>query len=277
VGGTARSVIPKYRLEDGICENEFKAFELEKTGLFKAEFGRRICSEFTISDIKNLGFSAVFIAAGMTEDIGMAIQNKPSGVFSALAFLSKMKRSQLSLSGVSSAVVIGGGNTAMDTAYSLKLYGVENVYIMYRRSFMELPAWPAEIDKVIKSGVHLLVLNQPIGYINVDGKLSGITVARTALGASDESGRRAPVVIENSQFVFPAEVCIEAVGQRISPELIKALNGVSLKDGKIIVDENFMTTCRNVFAGGDIVNGGQTVVQAVADGRNAAERILALI
>jgi glutamate synthase (NADPH/NADH) small chain len=269
-GGMAEAVIPSARLVDGTLQAELGAFELDKTGLFEVRYNTALDADFTLDTIENQGFDAVFIAAGMGINTGMPIEDKPLGVAPALNFLYMAKRGFFDLADVDSAAVIGGGNTAMDAAVSLRENGVRNVFLIYRRSFAELPAWPAETAKAISAGVHMLILNQPVGYAAQDGKLTGVTVARTVLGAPDASGRSAPVVLEGSESVLPVELCIEAVGQKASPELTGALPGIEFKGGRIVVDGAFQTTRKNVFAGGDIINGGLTVVQAVADGRDAA-------
>jgi len=255
-------------------ETEVQALGLEQTGLFEIRYNTALDAGFTIEDIEKQGFDTVFIAAGMNENTGMPIADKPAGVVPALDFLSKAKLGRFDLSGVNAAAVIGGGNTAMDAAVSLKDGGVRNVYLIYRRSYRELPAWPAETEKAMKAGVHLMILNQPVGYADKDGRLTGVTVARTVLDAPDASGRSAPVVVEGSEFVLPVDLCVEAVGQKASPELAAALPRVDFKDGKIVVDNTFLTTRKNVFAGGDVINGGMTVVQAVTDGRDAARSMV---
>jgi NADPH-dependent glutamate synthase beta subunit-like oxidoreductase/2,4-dienoyl-CoA reductase-like NADH-dependent reductase (Old Yellow Enzyme family) len=269
-GGMAEAVIPSARLADGIMDAEVTAFGLDKTGLFEVRYNTALNAEFTVEDVEKQGFDAIFIAAGMGVNTGMPIDEKPLGVAPALNYLYMAKRGFFDLTGVDNAAVIGGGNTAMDAAISLKENGVRNVYLLYRRSFRELPAWPAETEKALNAGVHVMILSQPVGYVADNGKLSGITAVRTVLGEPDASGRCAPVVLEGSEFVLPVDLCVEAVGQKVSPVLAAALPGVAFKDGKITVGPAFQTTRKNVFAGGDIINGGMTVVQAVADGRDAA-------
>ena len=139
---------------------------------------------------------------------------------------------------------------------------------------MELPAWPGEIDKALKAGVHFIILNQPVGYDEIGGRLTGIKLAHTQLGEDDASGRPAPVILPGSEYILPVSVCVEATGQKVPQYLVESLEGVEFERGRIkIIDNRYKTTRENVFAGGDIINGGQTVVQAVSDGLTAAMQI----
>ena len=107
---------------------------------------------------------------------------QPEGVYSATDFLPRCKRGDFKAKAGDKAVVIGGGNTAMDVAVSLKNLGVRDVFLVYRRSFMELPAWTQEVTNALEKGVHFLVLNQPVGYVEDMGKLTGVKLQRTTLG-----------------------------------------------------------------------------------------------
>jgi NADPH-dependent glutamate synthase beta subunit-like oxidoreductase/2,4-dienoyl-CoA reductase-like NADH-dependent reductase (Old Yellow Enzyme family) len=272
-GGIADAVIPRYRLPDGTFAAEIAAFELEKTGLLTIHYNQKLGAAFSLPDLLAQGFAAVFIGAGLGQNNGLPIAEKPAQVYPALAFLQDVKKNRFDLGKVQTAAVIGGGNTAMDAAYSLKEYGVRNVYLLYRRSFLEFPAWLEEIEKTQQMGVHFLILSQPVGYETKSGdpdSLAGVRIARTMLGEPDASGRCAPIVLEGSEYVLPVDLCVEAVGQSVPDELVQALPGVAFRNGKIVVDDHLTTTCHQVYAGGDIINGGSTVIQAVADGRKAA-------
>lgn len=291
IGGMVTTVIPFERLPEGILEEEVKSFRLEETGLLEIRYNREICDKFTLDDIFKKGFDAVFISAGLSENTGLDTPEKPEGVFPALDFLREIKKGKKegdshystprrNVGAVNSdspqAAVIGGGNTAMDVAASLKKSGIRDVYLIYRRSFKELPAWPAEVKNALELGVHFLILNQPVGYLkNQSGKLSGIKIVRTELGEIDSSGRPSPVNIPDSEYVFPVSLCVEAIGQKISSNLINGLQGIEFEKGRIkIINGRFSTTREKVFAGGDIINGGKTVVQAVKEGMDAAKEIM---
>ncbi|MDZ7400386.1 MAG: FAD-dependent oxidoreductase [candidate division KSB1 bacterium] len=162
-------------------------------------------------------------------------------------------------------------NTAIDAAVVAKHAGARNVYIIYRRSFNEMPAWKKERDAALDLGIHFLILSQPLDYVSENGQLTGLKIARTELGESDARGRRRPIIIRNSEYIFSVDHVIEAIGQRIDEETKKALGELELdSNGWIKVDEHFQTSIEKVFAGGDIINGGTTAVQAVAEGMRAA-------
>jgi glutamate synthase (NADPH/NADH) small chain len=179
----------------------------------------------------------------------------------------------MSLAGKSVAV-IGGGNTAMDVAVTAKQLGARDVYIIYRRSFQEMPAWSTERDRAIREGVHLLVLTQPLEYKSTKGTLTGIKLCPTRLGDPDTSGRRRPVSIESSAYSLDMDMVVEAIGQAASKNIERVLPGVEFADGLIRTQGDTLATSRKgVFAGGDLVRGPSTVVAAVADGMKAAKEI----
>ena len=273
VGGTAEAVIPFDRLPGGVFKAEVDSLALDETGLFEIKYNTPISKGFNLDDLIEMGYDAVFIGAGMTKTSAIRMDHKPDGVYGAMEFLYKNKTDGVELSNDMVGAVIGGGNTAMDAVASLKNRGLRNVYLIYRRSFHELPAWDEEVRHALDLGVHFMILSQPTAYSG-DEKLTGIRISHTMLGELDESGRARPVIIENSEYTLPVDICIEATGQQVDEELTKALGGVDNKWGIITVDENFKTSRDKVYAGGDIVNGGTTVVQAAGEGRKAAEAII---
>ncbi|MGE5599064.1 MAG: FAD-dependent oxidoreductase, partial [Bacteroidota bacterium] len=143
-----------------------------------------------------------------------------------------------------------------------------------RRSYLQMPAWEDERRTLLQAGVHLLLLTQPLSYeAGSDGRLTGLRIARTALGEPDASGRRTPRPVPGSESVLPVEMAVEALGQEIPDELARALGGL-VREGRVTVDPRTGATgLPGVFAGGDLVNGGATVVRAVAEGMRAAAGI----
>jgi NADPH-dependent glutamate synthase beta subunit-like oxidoreductase len=139
-----------------------------------------------------------------------------------------------------------------------------------------MPAWPAERDQAIRAGVNFLILTQPLDYVlNEAGGLTGLKVIRTRLGPAGEDGRRTPEPIPGSEHVLPADLVIEAIGQQVDETLKQALTGLRFTSrGLLWTREGTLETSRpGVFAAGDIINGGTTVVQAVAEGARAAREI----
>ena len=171
--------------------------------------------------------------------------------------------------------VIGGGNTATDAAAMAARRGAEDVFLVYRRSYKQMPAWPAERGDALAAGVHLLLLCRPKRYITDNaGRVSGIELIRTEFGPADESGRRSPQDVVGSENVLSVDLVVEAIGEKAGVHLAEVLEGVKLADGLVRVDaETLATTRPGVYAAGDVVNGGQTVVRAVADGKRAAGQV----
>ena len=276
VGGKLASVIPPSRLAPGRAEAEIHA-------LFDAVPGERIAwrmktplgEGFTLDDLLAEGFDAAILAMGLSGGPSLLDEGGPKckGVLEANDFLRQMSRHDEHRCPRRVAVV-GGGNTAVDAAVCAARHGAEDVYLVYRRSYRQMPAWSAERRELLAAGVHLLVLCQPLRYVlDGAGGVAGLTVVRTQLGAPDASGRRRPVEVPGSEFVLEVELAVEAMGERPDPQLARALPGVELTgEGLVKVDGALATSRSGVWAAGDLINGGQTVVQAVAEGRRAAEQ-----
>lgn len=272
-GGTAEAVIPYDRLPAGLFKKEADSFRLGETGLFDLHCQTKVSGEFSLDHIFRKGADAIFIGAGLGGSIQLDIPSKPPGVLDAMDFLHQNKTGGILLNNVKNAAVVGGGNTAMDVAMSLSRKGIRNVYLIYRRSFQELPAWEEEIRKAMDLGVHFLILSQPVAYLG-ENNLTGIRLSHTVLGEPDESGRPRPVILSDSEYVLPVDVCIEAIGQKVSSDLLQGLPGVALHRGLVRVDREMRTSRERVYAGGDIVSGGMTVVRAAGEGRMAAETMI---
>lgn len=158
-----------------------------------------------------------------------------------------------------------------------KARGGGEVYLLYRRGYQQMPAWPAQRQEALEAGVHLLLLAQAVGYeADQAGRLAGVRVVRTRLGEGDASGRRRPVEIPDSEYVLPVALAVEALGEGSgSPDaLADVLGDVRVGGGTVSVEPDTLATTRDgVFAAGDLVNGGTTVARALAEGRRAAEGI----
>ncbi len=273
VGGVPGTTIPFQRIDAKIILTEVsKLFEkAEETGRLKIHTNYPLSADNNLDSIKQK-FDAVFLGFGLSASMSLpGASCDPEGVEDAITFLKRMK-AKTDLSIGEKVAVLGGGNTAIDAAVVAKENGARDVYIVYRRSFNEIPAWKKERDLALEKGIHFLILSQPLDYVEENGKLVGLKIARTDLGESDESGRRRPVIIEGSEFVFKVNHVIEAIGQRIDEGTKKAIGDIELnKNGWIKVNDDFLTSVDRVFAGGDIVNGGTTAVQAVAEGMKAAK------
>ena len=275
LGGMVESVIPPER-QSGSLKNEITAvFSDVPEDRMNLRFGKELNADFNLDMISQEGFDAIFIGMGLPKSVSTSDRDKDiDGVWDAMEFLSAAKEAvKLDIAGKCVAA-IGGGNTAMDVALTAKRLGAKDVYVIYRRSFKEMPAWSAERDRAINEGVHFLILTQPLGFNSHNGKLTAIKVCPTRLGEPDASGRRRPEPVESSAYELDMDIVAEAIGQKAPEEIGEILPGVELTKGLIRTKESTLATSRpGVFAGGDLVRGPSTVVAAVADGMAAAKQI----
>ena len=270
-GGMVESAIPADRIGSSLSSEVKAIFDGVPAQRFKIESGKELNTSFTLESVEALGFDACFIGLGLSKAISSS-ETRADGIWDAIEFLNIAKKENLDLGGKRVAV-IGGGNTAMDAACTAKRLGAKDVYIIYRRSFDEMPAWPAERQSVIDAGVHIMILIQQLEYEILDGKLTAIKLCPTELGLPDKSGRRKPVAIKGIMYELDFDIVVEAIGQQTPVDIGNVLCGIDMEDGFIKINECFQTSKPNVFAGGDIVRGASTVVAAVADGMKAAEQI----
>jgi NADPH-dependent glutamate synthase beta subunit-like oxidoreductase/2,4-dienoyl-CoA reductase-like NADH-dependent reductase (Old Yellow Enzyme family) len=271
-GGMIESVIPQDRQRQALA-NEMKAiFSDVPADRLSFEGGKALGQRMTLDDIAGR-HDATFIGVGLPKAIRSS-DEKMENLWDALDFLAAAKvPGKVDIRGKRVAV-IGGGNTAMDAATTARKLGASDVYVVYRRSFTEMPAWSAERDHAVAEGVHFVILTQQLGYLSKDGKVTGIKVCPTRLGEPDKSGRRSPKGVEASAYDLEMDIVVEAIGQKAADGLEKALPGVEMRDGLIKIAAGRSATTRpGVFAGGDLVRGASTVVAAVADGMAAAVEI----
>jgi NADPH-dependent glutamate synthase beta subunit-like oxidoreductase/2,4-dienoyl-CoA reductase-like NADH-dependent reductase (Old Yellow Enzyme family) len=271
LGGTPDCIIPADRYGEAGSEVGAILEPAREADRIEVKFGQAL-GEDVVLDALRRGYDAVLIAVGLSESTSLG---EADGVVDALAFLRQAKNGSLT-SVPDKVAVLGGGNTAVDAAITARNLGATDVYLVYRRSFDQMPTWPKERDEALESGVHFMLLMQPTGYeIDHDGKLTGLRVQRTELGAPDGSGRRRPVPVEGSESVLDVGLVVEALGQGVSGALHEALEGVAFTKRGLIETENgsSATSIEGVFAAGDLVNGGTTAVQGISEGMQAAEEI----
>jgi len=274
-GGMIESVIPQDRQSDSLRNEIAAVFSDVPEETMALRPGRALDGSFNLDTIMAEGFDAAFVGMGLPQSVSAEDEDKSiEGLWNAMDFLSSARVSgKLDVAGKCVAA-IGGGNTAMDVAVTAKQLGAKDVYVIYRRSFKEMPAWSAERDRAMAEGVHFLILTQPLAYNSQDGRLTGIKVCPTRLGRPDSPGRRRPEPVESSAYDLDMDVVVEAIGQKSPKEIAETLPGVDLKDGLIRTQPGSLVTSRaGVFAGGDLVRGASTVVGAVADGMKAATEI----
>ena len=272
--------IPEFRLPKAIVKSEIAY--LEKLGV-RFEKNVIVGKTLSLEEMKKLGIEGFFIGSGAGLPKFMHIPGENSiGIYSSNEYLTrvnlmkayKFPEYDTPIVLGKKVAVIGGGNTAMDSVRTAVRLGAEKAMIVYRRSEQEMPARIEEIHHAKEEGVEFLTLTNPIEYFaDADGRVKGMRVQKMALGAADESGRRRPVVIPNSEYVIEVDTVVVGVGTDPNPLIPRSIQGLNVsKWGTIIVDENTMqTTIPEIFAGGDIVRGGATVILAMGDGKKAAE------
>ncbi|MBN1342663.1 MAG: FAD-dependent oxidoreductase [Phycisphaerae bacterium] len=281
-GGKAGQVIPLGRLSSDLVTEEIESiFKAAPADRLEWRFSMPLTPERNLDGVwSEGGYDAVCLTFGLGRSPGLTDEAPPEGVFDANDFLATFNSDPLKyIEGV--VAVIGGGNTAMDAATMAVERGASDVYLIYRRSFAQMPAWPNERERCVRAGVHFLILTQPLKYVpDGQGRLKEIWMVRTRLGAPDASGRRRPEPIDGTEHKIPIDWCVEAIGERPPAELLELLPGVqTTHEGLLAVDvgpsaRKCMTNREGVFAAGDLVNGGTTVVQAAAEGYRAAESIV---
>lgn len=268
-GGILSYGIPNYRLPKEIVKKEIE--KIAKMGarfIFEKELGK----DFSLNDLEK-EYDAIFLAIGAQIEQELGIPNENAkGVFLGLEFLKAVNlRKKLQYFG-KNVLVIGGGNTAIDCARVALRKGAK-VKIIYRRTKEEMPAVKEEVEEAIKEGIEIIFLTAPIKIIkDKKGKVKGLECVKMKLSEEvDESGRRKPVPIKNSNFVIRGDTIIKAVGERVDLAVLpKEIIG---KKG-ILADEWGRTNLEKIFAGGDCVTGPKTVVEAIAYGRKGAFLIL---
>lgn len=279
LGGVMAYGIPNFRLPREILEEEIA--RLQNMGVeFVPDF--IVGKTATIEDLFEEGYEAVFIGtgAGLPYLLGIPGENL-IGVYTANEFLTRLNlmeaykfpESPTPVRVGRHTVVVGGGNSAMDAARWAVRLGSE-VTILYRRGRAELKARLEEIAHAEEEGVRFEFLAAPVAlYGDENGYVREMECIRMELGEPDESGRRAPVPIPGSEFRIPAETVVAAIGQAPNPTLQKATPQLVTKRGKIVINDWGETSIPHVYAGGDVVRGGSTVILAMKDGRAAARAI----
>ncbi len=281
VGGVLVYGIPEFRLpKERVVAREVEA--VKRLGV-EIDTDVIVGRTATIDQlIDQEGYEAVFIGsgAGLPRFMGIEGENL-NGVFSANEFLTRAnlmhaydEQYDTPIYAGKKAVIVGGGNVAMDAVRTARRLGAEAV-IVYRRSEAELPARVEEVHHAKQEGIEFKMLTNPVRIIGTeDGWVKGIECVEMELGEPDESGRRSPVVKEGSNFVMDCDVVIMALGTSPNPLIKHTTEGLeTTKRGCIVADEAGQTSRPNIFAGGDAVTGAATVILAMGAGRKAAAAI----
>ncbi len=283
LGGVLVYGIPEFRLPKEIVKAEVEA--LSKLGV-DFQTNAVIGLTDTIDELLANGYDVVFIAvgAGLPYFLNIPGENL-NGVYSSNEFLTRvnlMKAYRFPDFDTpvfdckdKNVAVFGGGNTAMDAVRTSKRLGAKNAYIIYRRSEVELPARKEEVHHAKQEGIEFMLLENPLEFIGENGWLKAIKLQKMELGEPDASGRRRPVPVKGAEHILEIDMAVVAIGNGSNPIIQKTTPDLQFnKWGNIIVNESTMKTSKEgVFAGGDIVTGGATVILAMGAGRKAAQAI----
>jgi glutamate synthase (NADPH/NADH) small chain len=279
-GGVLRYGIPEFRLPSEVLDKEISG--LKKLGV-EFVLNTLIGRTKTLGDLFDGGYKAVFAGTGAGLPVFLGIEGENlNNIYSANEFLVRVNLMRsfefpdydTPVCRGKNVVVIGGGNTAMDSVRTALRLGAESVRLVYRRTEAEMPARKEERIHAKEEGVEFLTLTNPVRFKGDDKKfLKGVECVKMELGEPDESGRRRPREVKGSDFFIEADMAVLALGLNPNPILPSLTPGLKTDDhGYIVIDENFMTSVPGLFAGGDIA-GGDTVIQAMGMGKQAAKRI----
>ena len=278
IGGVLKYGIPEFRLPNSIVDNEIANLEaLGVTFMRDCIIGKTI----SYDALREMGYSALFVAsgAGLPRFMGIPGENL-IGVMSSNEYLTRVNLMGAGRPGYDTpvirgrkAIIVGGGNTAMDSVRTARRMGAESAIIVYRRSEAEMPARIEEVAHAKEEGVTFMTLHNPVEYLgDENGRVRAVRLQRMELGEPDESGRRSPVPVEGAIEEIETDMVIVSVGVSPNPLIPNAIEGLAVgRRGTIEVnDDTLESSIPNLFAGGDIVRGGATVILAMGDGRRAA-------
>lgn len=278
IGGVLKYGIPEFRLPNQIVDAEIDG--LKALGVrFQTDtiIGKTISTE----QLQQAGYSAIFVGsgAGLPRFMGIPGENL-NGVMSCNEYLTRVNLMDASNTATDTPLlygknvaVVGGGNTAMDAVRTAKRLGAEHAMIVYRRSEEEMPARIEEVRHAKEEGIEFKTLHSPIEYhADENGRVKEAVLQVMQLGEPDESGRRSPVPVEGNTFTVPVDLVIVSVGVSPNPLIPHSVAGLEIgQKGTIVVNDAMQSSIPTIFAGGDIVRGGATVILAMSDGRHAAK------
>lgn len=277
IGGVLKYGIPEFRLPNRIVDIEIDG--LRRLGVqFHTDI--IIGKTVTVDQLREQGFQGIFVGSGAGLPRFMNIPGENLiGVMSANEYLTRVNLMDASNPATDTPVlygknvaIIGGGNTSMDAVRTAKRLGAERAMIIYRRSEEEMPARIEEVHHAKQEGIEFMTLHNPIEYhADENGRVCEAVLQVMELGEPDESGRRSPVPVEGKTVTIPVDLVIVAVGVSPNPLIPSTVSGLEIsRKGTIIVNDDMQSAIPTLYAGGDIVRGGATVILAMADGRHAA-------
>ena len=277
IGGVLKYGIPEFRLPNSIVDTEIDG--LRALGV-QFHTDTIIGKTISVKELEEQGFKGIFVGSGAGLPRFMNIPGENlNGVMSCNEYLTRVNLMDASNPATDTPLlygknvaVIGGGNTAMDAVRTAKRLGAEHAMIIYRRSEDEMPARIEEVHHAKQEGIEFMTLHNPIEYhADENGRVKEAVLQVMELGEPDESGRRSPVPVEGKTVTLPVDLVIVAVGVSPNPLIPSSVEGLEIsKKGTIVVNDGMQSAIPTIFAGGDIVRGGATVILAMSDGRKAA-------
>lgn len=281
IGGVLKYGIPEFRLPNSVVDAEID--NLRSIGV-KFEKDCIIGKTLTYDDLHHMQFDGIFVASGAGLPRFMNIPGENlNGIMSSNEYLTRVNLMGAGKTDWDTPVlrgknvaIIGGGNTAMDSVRTALRMGADKAMLVYRRSEEEMPARLEEVKHAKEEGVQFMTLHNPIEYIgDENGRVKIMRLQRMELGEPDASGRRSPVPVENAIEDVPVDLVIVSVGVSPNPLVPKSIKGLEVsRRNTIVVDEGTMkSSIDDIYAGGDIVRGGATVILAMGDGRRAAQNM----
>jgi NADPH-dependent glutamate synthase beta subunit-like oxidoreductase len=271
-GGMLSLAIPEYRLPKEILNREIS--EIQRLGVeirLNSPIGE---NGLTLEELKRQGFSAIFLGVGAHKGVTLDIPNENiKGIVHGTSWLKDIKKGKETATG-EKVVVIGGGNVAIDSARTALRLGAKDVSIIYRRSSEEMPAIKEEVEAALEEGVKIRYMASPCRIVCEEDECRGVECFETELGQADESGRRRPIQIEDSEFTIDADLVVSAIGEVPALDFLDdEMKGMAGSRGIQVNATTFKTEFEGIFAGGDVVTGPATVVEAIAAGGRAAMAI----
>ena len=280
-GGVLIYGIPEFRLPKEIVKDEIETLKMINVDI---NYNTIIGKTLNIEDLKDMGYKAIFIGVGAGLPIFIKVPGLTlNGVLTANEFLTrsnlmkayKFPEYDTPIKIGEIVTVLGGGNVTMDSARVALRLGAKRVIVVYRRSEIEMPARREEYHHALEEGIEFQFLTNPVRFIGDENdNVKQMEVIKMRLGEPDDSGRRRPIPIENSEYLIDTDTIIIAIGTRANPILTKSIPDLKLnKWGYIETNENGKTNLEGVFAGGDIVTGSATVISAMGAGKRASKAI----
>lgn len=272
LGGMLQVGIPEYRLPKDVLDEEIE--RIKNLGV-TIKTNITVGKDITIPELFRQDFKAVFIAAGLHKGTSLHIsEENAEGVIDGIEFLRAVATGDKIKLG-KNIFIVGGGNVAMDVARTVRRLNQEAiVHIVYRRTRKEMPAIPEEVEEALAENSKIQFLTNPTRITTENGKVKTVKWTKMRLGEMDKSGRRHPIPIEGSEFVTPVDTLIVAIGQKPDLSFLEGVSELKMSKNAIVVDvDTLSTSVDGVFAGGDIITGPSTVVEAAAAGKTAAESI----